>query len=157
MKNTEIKAVAIEKSKEIIENIMQILSIPQKRDVTMDFTYRKFDDVDQCVLDINMVGSPSEKHIRLDIDSEHSIILYEQLLQELLDTFLGHETITISSFYLIQSMSENFSGIYLFIPNASKIRINLDASGEEFMNLISKYNQRYNEYMEQQNNQKHAM
>ena len=148
MKKIEAQIIAPEKSKIIIECITQILSSKEKVNATMNFNSRKIDNQNMCVLDIYVPQDNYEKHLNLDITSEHNLILYEQLLNDLLDNFVEHETIGVTKYYAIKSMQENFTGINAVNILGSKIRINFNASGFDFSTIISNYTKRYNEIVE---------
>lgn len=147
MKKIEAIELAPERSKLIIEYIIQILSDPEQVNARMDFNVVKIDNQMMCVLDIYVPKRGFEKHLNLGITSEHDLILYEQLLNDLLDTFLEHETIGITKYYSLKSMQENFTGIDAINTLGSKIKINLNSSGTDFMELIDKYSKRYDELL----------
>ena len=151
MKKVEAQAIAPEKSKLIIEYITQILSDSKRVNASMIFTSAKIDNQNICVLDIYVPQRNFEKHLNLGITTDHFFILYKQLLNDLLDEFLEHETIGVTKYYSIKSMQENFSGINAVNSLGSQIKINLNSSGIDFMNLISEFTQRYNEFIESLN------
>ena len=103
-----------------------------------------------CILHISVPKANFEKYINLGITIDHSSILYEQLLNDLLDTFLEHDTIGISEFYFIKSMLENFSGIDLVSLEDgeinSTIKINFITKNFDFKNIVANYNNKYNEF-----------
>jgi len=146
MKKVEAATLALEKSKIIIDNIVSILSIPEKVNAYMNFTSAKINNINTCVLDIYIPDRKFEKHIDLEITHDHDLVLYAQLLNDLLDTFLEHETMGVTRYYSIKSMQENFTGINAVNTLESKIKINLNSSGLEFNNLISEYTKRYDEF-----------
>ncbi|MDD6224137.1 MAG: hypothetical protein PUB18_03960 [bacterium] len=152
MKKVEAQALAPEKSKLVIEYICQILSDPEKVNAQMNFTSYKREKM--CTLDIYIPSRNVQKRLDLGISKEHSLVLYEQLLNDLLDTFAEHETIGVTKYYSLKSMEENFSGINAVNSAGSKIKINLNSSGKDFMELISHYTQRYDEFMEMANHRK---
>lgn len=147
MKKIEAMELAPESSKLIIEYITQILSDSEKVNARMNFNSAKIDNQRMCVLDIYVPNRNFEKHLNLGITSEHDLILYEQLLNDLLDTFLEHETIGVTKYYSLKSMQENFTGIDAMNSLGSRIRINLNSSGTDFMELIDRYSKRYDEFV----------
>ncbi len=147
MKKIEAMELAPERSKLIIEYITQILSDSEKVNARMNFNSAKIDNQRMCVLDIYVPNRNFEKHLNLGITSEHDLILYEQLLNDLLDTFLEHETIGVTKYYSLKSMQENFTGIDAMNSLGSRIRINLNSSGTDFMELIDRYSKRYDEFV----------
>lgn len=146
MKKVEAAALALEKSKIIIDNIVQILSISEKVNAYMNFVSVKINNINTCVLDIYIPDRKFEKHLNLEITCDHYLVLYTRLLNDLLDIFLEHETIGVTRYYSIKSMQENFAGINAVNKLGSKIKINLNSSGLEFNNLISEYTRRYDEF-----------
>ena len=147
MKKIEAMELAPKRSKLIIEYITQILSDSEKVNARMNFNSAKIDNQRMCVLDIYVPKRNFEKHLNLGITSEHDLVLYEQLLNDLLDTFLEHETMGITKYYSFKSMQENFTGIDAINSLGSKIKINLNSSGNEFMKLIERYSNKYNEFV----------
>lgn len=148
MKKIEAQAIAPERSRLIIEYITKILSDTEKVNASMNFSSAKIDNQMMCTLDIYVPQRNFEKHLNLGITTNHDLILYEQLLNDLLDTFLEHETMGVSRYYSIKSMQDNFSGINAVNSIGSKIKINLNSSGADFNELMTKYNQRINDYVE---------
>ena len=148
MKKIEAIQIAPEKSKLIIEYIASILSSTERVNGQMIFGTARINSQNVLRLYTFIPGKDFKDELDLEITSEHDLILYEFLLNDLLDTFLEHETIGVSKFYSIKSMQTNFSGINAMNSSGSKIKINLNSSGTGFMNLTSNYNRKYNEYAE---------
>ena len=109
MKKLEAKALAPEKSKLVVEYITQILSDTEKVNSVMDFWHAKIDGQDMCTLNIYVPETNFEKHLNLGITLDHSLVLYEQILNDFLDTFLEHKTMCVTRYYSIKSMQNNFS------------------------------------------------
>ena len=148
MKKLEAKALAPEKSKLVIEYITQILSDSEKVNSVMDFWYAKIDGQNMCTLDIYVPETNFEKHLNLGITIDHSLVLYEQILNDFLDTFLEHETMGVTRYYSIKSMQNDFSGVDAVNRNGSRIKINFNTTDPDFMNIVSEYTQRYSEFAE---------
>ena len=146
MKKIEAKALAPEKSKLVIEYITQILSDSEKVNSVMDFWYAKIDGQNMCTLDIYVPERNFEKHLNLGITIDHSLVLYEQILNDFLDTFLEHQTMGVTRYYSIRSMQNDFSGVDAVNRNGSRIKINFNTTDPDFMNIISEYTRRYNEF-----------
>ena len=150
MKKIEAQKLAPEKSKLIIDYIIQILSKNEKTNSKMNFYQAKINGQNMCVLHISVPKDNYEKYVNLGITIDHSSILYGQLLNDLLDTFLESDTIGISEFYFIKSMLENFSGIDLVSIEDGKlkntIKMNFITQNIDFNNTVTKYNDRYNEF-----------
>lgn len=148
MKKIEAKALAPEKSKLVIEYIKQILSDSEKVNSVMDFWYAKIDGQNMCTLDIYVPETNFEKHLNLGITIDHSLVLYEQILNDFLDTFLEHQTMGVTRYYSIRSMQNDFSGVDAVNKNGSRIKINFNTTDPDFMNIVSEYTRRYNEFAE---------
>lgn len=153
MKKIEAKALAPEKSKLVIEYITQILSDSEKVNSVMDFWYAKIDGQNMCTLDIYVPERNFEKHLNLGITIDHSLVLYEQILNDFLDTFLEHETMGVTRYYSIKSMQNDFSGVDAVNRNGSRIKINFNTTDPDFMNIVSEYTQRYDEFAESLKNE----
>jgi len=157
MKKIEAQNIAKEKSKLIINYLSDILSRPNKIEGLMNFSTRKIDNQSMNVLDVYIPTLNIDEHWNLEITSDHSLVLYEQLLNDLLDNFMDHETLGVTKHSWYKSMNENFSGIGAINIIDSCIRINFGTTSQEFMELISKYHERIDEFtisIEQQNNRR---
>lgn len=119
----------------------------------MDFWYAKIDGQNMCTLDIYVLERNFEKHLNLGITIDHSLVLYEQILNDFLDTFLEHETMGVTRYYSIKSMQNDFSGVDAVNLNGSRIKINFNTTDPDFMNIVSDYTCRYNEFAESLKNQ----
>lgn len=119
----------------------------------MDFWYTKINGQKICTLDIYVPKRNFEKHLNLGITGEHSLVLYEQLLNDFLDTFLEHETIGVTRYYSIKSMQGLFSGINAVNVIGSEIKINFNTTDYDFMNIVDRYTERYNSYVQLLNEQ----
>ena len=146
MKKIEAQLLAPEKSKLVIEYIMQILSDPKRVNSVMDFWYAKIDGQNMCTLDIYVPETNFEKHLNLGITVDHSLVLYEQILNDFLDIFLKHETMGVTRYYSLKSMQNYFSGVNVVNSTGSKIKINFNTTDPDFMKIVSEYTQRYNEF-----------
>ena len=143
MKKIEAQALSIEKSKLVIEYITQILSTKEVVNSKMYFSSDKIDGKKMCTLDIYVPEKNFEKHLNLGITTDHSIILYEQVLNDFLDTFLENKTMGVTKYYNVKSMLENFSGVKIINLIGSKIMVNFYY---ELPDIISMYNKKYIEY-----------
>lgn len=143
MKKIEAQALAIEKSKLVIEYITQILSDKEIVNSKMNFSAAKIDGQKMCTLDIYVPEKNFEKHLNFGIITDHSMILYEQILNDFLDTFLENKTMGVTKYYSVKSMLENFSGVKIINLIGSKIMVNFYY---EFPDIISMYNEKYTEY-----------
>lgn len=152
MKKIEAQAIAPERSRLVIEYITKILSDIEKVNASMNFSSAKIDNHMMCTLDIYVPQRNFEKHLNLGITSDHSLVLYEQILNDFIDIFLEHETIGITKHYIIKSMQGNFSGIDAVNLIGSKIKINFNTTNPDFMNIVSEYTRKYDEFDESLNN-----
>lgn len=143
MKKIEAQALAMEKSKLVIEYITQILSDKEIVNSKMNFSSAKIDGQKICTLDIYVPEKNFEKHLNLGITIDHSMILYKQILNTFLDSFLENETMGVTKYYSVKSMSENFSGVKIINLIGSRIMVNFYY---EFPDIISMYNEKYTEY-----------
>lgn len=143
MKKIEAQALAIEKSKLVIESITQILSDKEIVNSKMNFSKAKIEDQNMCTLDIYVPEKNYEKHLNLGITADHIVILYKQILNDFLDTFLENESMGVTKYYSVKSMLENFSGVKIVNLIGSKITVNFYY---EFPDIISMYNNKYIEF-----------
>lgn len=143
MKKIEAQALAIEKSKLVIESITQILSNNEILNSKMNFSKARIEGQNMCTLDIYVPEKNYEKHLNLGITADHIVILYKQILNDFLDTFLENESMGVTKYYSVKSMLENFSGVKIVNLIGSKIMVNFYY---EFPDIISMYNNRYIEF-----------
>lgn len=92
MKKNEAQLLVPAKSNLIMEYITQILLDTDKLNGNIEFNFAKIDNQMNCVLDIYIPTKDFEKHLNLEITSDHCLVLYEQVLNDLLK-FLPSETI----------------------------------------------------------------
>ncbi len=150
MKRIEAQELALERSKLVIEYITQILSDSDKVIGNMRFEHAKIDGKNMCTLDIYVPTKNFEKHLNLGITVDHELVLFEQILNDFLDTFLDNETIGITNFYSIRSMLESFDGVDAVNLNESRIKIDFNNSNKNFMELVKKYQIRYDDFVNKQ-------
>ena len=150
MKKIEAKELAFQRSKLIIEYLEQILVDDECVEGNIIFSTSKINNEMMLTLDLYIPKSNFEKHLNLGITSQHSLVLYEQLLNDLLDNFLDHEMIGISKYYSIKSVAgPNFSGINVIndIGSSIKINFNFNTSNPDIQEIFLKYNQRIDDYV----------
>jgi hypothetical protein len=152
MKKNEAQTLAPTKSNLIMEYISQILSDTDKVSGRIEFNFAKINNQMTCVLDIFVPIKNFEKHLNLEITSDHCLVLYEQVLNDLLN-FLFSETIGVTKYYSMKSMSEYFSGVVAFNNIGSELKINFNTTSPEFMLLIDKYIEKYDEIAKSLSNQ----
>lgn len=147
MKKNEAQVLAPAKSNLIMEYITQILSDTDKLDGDIEFNFAKINNQMNCVLDIYIPTNNFEKHINLEITSDHSLVLYEQVLNDLLK-FLPSETIGVTRYFSVKSMSEYFSGVVALNNIGSELKINFNTTNPDFMMLIDNYLKKYDGIVE---------
>ena len=147
MKKLEAKALAPTKSNLIMEYITQILSDTDKLNGDIQFNFAKINNQMNCVLDIYVPTKDFEKHLNLEITSDHYLVLYEQVLTDLLK-FLSSQTIGVTKYFSIKSMTEYFSGVVALNNIGSELKINFNTTDPDFMDIVSEYTRRYNEFVE---------
>lgn len=155
MKKNEAQVLAPAKSNLIMEYITQILSDTDKLNGDIEFNFAKINNQMSCVLDINIPAKNFEKHLNLEITSDHSLVLYEQVLNDLLK-FLPSETIGVTKYFSVKSMSDYFSGVVALNNIGSELRINFNTTNPDFMILIDNYLRKYDEIAELLKNQEHT-
>lgn len=153
MKKEEALILAEEKSKLVIEYIMQILSDTEKVNGVINFNSAKIDNQKMCTLDIYV--PEREKHLNIGITTDHVDVFYAKLLTDFLDVFLEHETMGISKYYSIKGMNQTFCGMNAVNSIGSQIKLNFLCQGSKFSELMTNYNQRINEYVNSINENKH--
>ncbi len=152
MKKNEAQVLAPTKSNLIMEYITQILSDTDKLNGDIEFNFAKINNQMNCVLDIYIPTKDFEKHLNLEITSDHCLVLYEQVLTDLLK-FLHSETIGVTKYFSIKSMSEYFSGVVALNDIGSEVKINFNTTNPDFMMLIDNYLEKYDEIAETLKNQ----
>ena len=152
MKKNEAQVLAPTKSNLIMEYITQILLDTDKLNGDIEFNFAKINNQMNCVLDIYIPTKDFEKHLNLEITSDHCLVLYEQVLTDLLK-FLPSETIGVTKYFSIKSMSEYFSGVVALNDIGSEVKINFNTTNPDFMMLIDNYLEKYDEIAETLKNQ----
>lgn len=152
MKKKEAQMLAPSKSNLIMEYITQILSDTDKLNGDIEFNFAKINNQMNCVLDIYVPTKNFEKHLNLEITSDHSLVLYEQVLTDLLN-FLPSETMGVTKYFSIKSMAEYFSGVVALNNIGSELKINFNTTNPDFMILIDNYIKKYDEIAESLKNQ----
>lgn len=144
MKKNKAQLLVPAKSNLIMEYITQILLDTDKLNGNIEFNFAKIDNQMNCVLDIYIPTKDFEKHLNLEITSDHCLVLYEQVLNDLLK-FLPSETIGVTKYFSIKSMSEYFSGVVALNNIGSELKINFNTTNPDFMVLIDNYLKKYDE------------
>lgn len=151
MKKAEAQILAPEKSQILIGYLNNILSEDKKLSGKIIIRSVKLDGVSTIVYDISVPEIDLEKHITSEITTDHIDVLTEQILNDLLDTYLEDENLGVSRYFSIRSQMENFNGVYAINNLAgTKITINFVCRGEQFDELINQYSRRIDEYVKRE-------
>lgn len=148
MKKKEAEALAPEKAAIIIGYINKILEIDDYVQAKITFGVAKLDNKHVCVAHVLEPTTGLERHIDLEITSDHFMVLVREFLNELIPTFLPSESFWITKHYMLKSMQTNFSGIDAGNQNGSRIKINLGGSGLEYKEIIAEYERKYDEFVQ---------
>ncbi len=148
MKKIEAEALAPDKSAIIISYIMKILDIDDCVEGKIDLGIAKINNQNTCVAHVVEPRTGLERHIDLEITSDHFMVLVRQLLNDVIPIFLPHESYGITKHYFLKSMFTNFSGIDAVNSHRSRVMINLGGSGKEYQDLIDEYERKYDEFVE---------
>lgn len=62
----------------------------------------------------------------------------------------------VTRYYSIKSTQNDFSGVDAVNLNGSRIKINFNTTNPDFMNIVSEYTRRYNEFAESLKNQEQS-
>lgn len=159
MKKDEAKKLSFERSKLVIEYLMQILSDSEKVSGKMNFSDAKIEGKHVCVLDIFVPTKKFERHLNLGITIDHCDVFYEQLFNDIFETFVDHESICLSNYYSIKYVfGENFSGIDISNLLGSIVKLNFISRGNKFSQIINDYSSKIsNAQKEQKVNHKNRM
>ena len=139
MKKEEAKELSIKRVNLILEYIEQIL-LDNKVVGTLTFNSKKINNQNILVLDIEVKPNNFSRYLNLEIESNHSNILYEELLNEIINRYLENENIALSFYQDIKYfMESNFSGITITNFNGSEIKINFKIKDNKFSEIIENY------------------
>lgn len=142
MKKKEAQELALDRSRIVMEYIAQILSDSLQVHANMEFTHAQIDNQNMCTLNIDVPERNFIRHINLGITYDHYLILSEQILKDVLETFLDSNTIGFSYYYYKHNiLGDRFYGFDAFNTNGSVIKINLPASEKS----IEQYNNKLQE------------
>ena len=139
MKKEEAKELSIKRVNLILEYIEQIL-LDNKVVGILTFNSKKINNQNILVLDIEVKPNNFSRYLNLEIESNHSNILYEELLNEIINRYLENENIVLSFYQDIKYfMESNFSGITITNFNGSEIKINFKIKDHKFSEIIENY------------------
>lgn len=139
MKKEEAKELSIKRVNLILEYIEKIL-LDNKVVGTLTFNSKKINNQNILLLDIEVKPNNFSRYLNLEIESNHSNILYEELLNEIINRYLENENIALSFYQDIKYfMESNFSGITITNFNGSEIKINFKIKDNKFSEIIENY------------------
>lgn len=138
MKKENIKKIAIDKSKVVMETLELILtdSIPVEGRLEFDAIKQGKENI--CTLEIYVPNRGYERHWLMDIPVIYSTLFYKQIVTDLLDHFRNLEKIKISDLYK-EDKSELYS-IKLENSLGSIVTLYFVWQGENFDEVIEFYN-----------------
>ena len=155
MKKVEAMELAPESSKLLCEYITQILSDNEKVNGEIKINFAKINNEHMITFDILVPSKNFEKHLNTGITTQHIDVLTDQILNDLLDTFLESETMGCTRYYSVRGgYGMNMNGVNAMNIIGSKLKINFVCRGDKFNEQIETYNERINEYVNQQENGK---
>lgn len=139
MKKYEAQMIAPEKSKVMVGFLEEILNSDEKIRGKMILESNGA----MLTANVSVPKSNIEQCWDLEISSEHAAIFYETFLNNLLDTFLNHETMGVSKSFSIYDhpFYNNFLGVVAMNSLGSEIAINFKCQRTELNNLLVNYNQ----------------
>ncbi len=144
MKKKEAEKLAPQKINLIIEYITQILEDTSKVSGMMRFSSAKINSQNMCTIDMYVLNKNFEKHLNLDITSDHQDVLRKEFLNRVITDFLPHDTIGATRFYRLCSNTLLFEGISIINSIGSEIKMNMFGTDKE---IINEYNAKYDEFI----------
>ena len=127
----------------IMNYISQILDNTNKISGIINFNSLKIDGQNVCTLDIYVPNNSFEKHINLEITTDHVDIMFEKFLDRVITDILPHETIGATRFYHLRSNSNLFDGITIINSIGSEMKVNMYGIDRD---IVNEYNKRYDQY-----------
>lgn len=153
MKKVEAMELAPERSKLLCEYITQILSDNEKVNGEIKINFAKINNEHMITFDITVPSKNFEKHLNTGITIQHIDVLTEQILSDLLDTFLESETMGCTRYYSVRGgYGMNMDGVNAMNNIGSNLKINFICRGDKFNEQVENYNGRIKEYVNRQEN-----
>ena len=158
MKKIEAMELAPERSKLLCEYITQILSDNEKIlsdnekvNGEIKINFAKINNEHMITFDILIPSKNFVKQLNTGITTQQIDVLTEQILNDLLDTFLESETIGCTRYYSVKGgYGTNMNGVNAMNTIGSKLKINFVCRGDKFNEQVENYNERINEYANRQ-------
>lgn len=153
MKKIEAIELAPERSKLLCEYITQILSDNEKVNGEIKINFAKINIEQMITFDITVPSKNFEKHLNTGIPTQQIDVLTEQILSDLLDTFLESETMGCTRYYSVRGgYGMNMDGINAMNNIGSSLKINFICRSDKFNEQVENYNGRIKEYVNRQEN-----
>lgn len=150
MKKVEAQEIAPSKSRLIIEYINQFLSSPNPITAKICIDSDKIEKENMCTFELYEPSQNFERHYNSEIASIHSDVLIEQILTDLVETFMDSDSICLGYFYTFRSNRHAIDGINITNLNGSKVILDFLIKGEKFNELTHTYNNKLSEYAKNQ-------
>lgn len=143
MKKKEAEVLAPQKVDVIMEYVTNILEDSQQVFASINFNAAKINGESMCVIDIYVPIKKFERHLNLGITSQHSDVIFRELLSRVILEVLSSESIGATRFYHLRSINDSFDGINILNQIGSEIKLNMYGIDK---NISDEYNQKYDEY-----------
>lgn len=146
MKKEEAMSLSNNRANLAISYIEKILQ--DNKDGDLSYGIYSFDENQVCTLSIKDSKNEFDKYLNLGVPTYHGYILYEYLFQNLLETFLEHETIGISKCNgVINETKGSYYTLEAMNPNGNKINIDFIYKPDGIEELIKDYNSQIDQYL----------
>ena len=153
MKKEDAMQIAPERSKLLCEYITQILSDNEKVSGEIRIDSAKINNERMLTFDIFVPSRNFEKHLNTGITTQQVDVLTGQILNDLIDNFTESETMGCTRYYSIRGgYGMNMNGVDAMNNIGSRIRINFVCRGDKFDEQLQNYNEKLDEYANQQEN-----
>lgn len=153
MKKVEAIQIAPERSRLLCEYLTQILSDNEKINGEIKIASAKINNERMVTFDIYVPRKNFERHLNTGITIQHIDVLTNQILNDFIDTFLESENMGCTRYYSVRGgYGMNMDGVNAMNTIGSKIKINFVCRGDKFDEQVQKYNEKIDEYINQQEN-----
>ncbi len=149
MKKNEVKKVAIQKAKVVMETLELILADSIKVTGILEFDSVVQGKEKVCTLEIYVPEKDYERHWLMDVPVNHSDVFYEQILHDLIENFGALEKVHLGDFYSIKYEKGNpFYGIKIKNDIGSTVSLNFIYKSNQFEALVTNYNEKRKELIQ---------
>lgn len=148
--------LAPEKSKLLCEYITQILSDNEKVSGEIRIDSDKINKERMIIFYISVPKRNFEKSFPIGIPTQQIDVVTNQILNDLVENFLGSETMGCTRYYTIRGgYGMNMDGINAKnIITGSNIKINFACRGDKFQDQVNEYNAKLEAYAKEQQESK---